>query len=447
MVFTLDCQVKIDSKTVDCQTNIDSFLTPNSNLIIVEVEEIKRILLDQESFLNDKLRKERIITRHYNYSITYNNAYLITGPRRAGKSIFTVQLTKGKEILRVDFDDERLSGIKANELNKFLEAGYQIKKKIEVIILDEIQNVKGWELFVSRIREIYPVIVTGSNARLMSSEMATYLTGRHMDFLVFPFSFKEYLRYKDVKVEETTRGIARLKEELRNYLQQGGFPETFKFDKNEYLRNLYSDIITRDVIIRCKTRKDVKGLADFLLENIGKEVSTRRVGNAFNLSHQSVENYFYCLSNAYLFLFVKRFTGKSLERYTLPRKVYVIDTGLFNTYKRLQMGKMIENLVFLELYKRYGQEVYYYSNGNAEVDFIIKDKFAIQVTYDEGGIDDREYKGLVRFSERFKDYKLIIITWDREGKEIRNGKEITLIPLWKFLVKERFAGEMIGKES
>ncbi|AWR96213.1 AAA family ATPase [Acidianus sulfidivorans JP7] len=398
----------------------------------MEVEEIKRIILDQESFLNDKLRKEKIITRDYDYSIKYNNAYLITGPRRAGKSIFAVQLAKDKEYLRVDFDDERLSGIKGNELNKLLEAGYQIKgnRKIDVIILDEIQNVNGWELFVSRIREIYPVIVTGSNARLMSSEMATYLTGRHIDFLILPFSFKEYLRYKGVEVEETTRGIARLKDELRNYLQQGGFPETFKFDKNEFLRNLYSDIITKDVIIRCRTRKDIKGLADFLLENIGKEVSTRRIGNAFNLSYQSVENYFYCLSNAYLFLFLRRFTGKSLERYTLPRKVYVIDTGFSN----FQIGKLMENLVFLELYKRF-KDVFYYSNGNAEVDFVVKDKFAIQVTYDESGIDDREYKGLVRFSDRFKNYKLIIVTWDREGKEIRNGKEIELIPLWKFLVK------------
>ncbi|BFH74231.1 hypothetical protein SJAV_21750 [Sulfurisphaera javensis] len=207
----------------------------------MEVEEIRRIILDQEALLKDKLEREKIIEREYKYSISHNTAYLITGPRRAGKSIFAIQLARGKEYLRVDFDDERLYGIKANELNKILEAGYQIKKKIDVIILDEIQNVEGWELFVSRIRENYPVIVTGSNARLMSEEMATYLTGRHLDFQVFPFSFREYLKYKDVKIEETTRGIAKLKDELRNYLQQGGFPETFKFNVREYLTNLYSD--------------------------------------------------------------------------------------------------------------------------------------------------------------------------------------------------------------
>ncbi|MCY0861188.1 MAG: ATP-binding protein [Metallosphaera prunae] len=399
----------------------------------MEVEEIRRIILDQQQSLEEKIRNEKIIEREYNYSIYGNNAYLITGPRRAGKSIFALQLVRGREYLRVDFDDERLYHLRGNELNKVLEAGYQIKGRIEAIILDEIQNIDRWELFVSRIRENYPVIVTGSNARLMSEDMATYLTGRHIDYQVFPFSFRENLRYKGVEPEETTRGISTLKEELREYLERGGFPETFRFPPRLYIPELYSDVITKDVILRCRTRKDIKGVADFLLTSIGREVSTRRVGNAFGLSHQSVENYFSCLSSAYLFLFVRRFTGKSLERYSLPRKVYVIDPGLYSTLKGFEIGRLMENAVFLELYRRY-KEIYYYSEGEGEVDFVVNDR-AIQITYDKGGIDDREFKGLQRFSDRFK-HRLTIVTWDEEGKErLRNGREVELVPLWRFLLE------------
>ncbi|BFH74230.1 hypothetical protein SJAV_21740 [Sulfurisphaera javensis] len=125
-----------------------------------------------------------------------------------------------------------------------------------------------------------------------------------------------------------------------------------------------------------------------------------------------------------------------MEKYTLSRKVYVIDTGIFNVLKGFEIGKLMENLVFLELYKRY-KDVYYYSNGTGEVDFVTKD-LAIQVTYDAGGIDEREFRGLRKFSDKFKNHKLIIITWDTEGKEKIDGKEVELIPLWKFLITQQY---------
>lgn len=269
--------------------------------------------------------------------------------------------------------------------------------------------------------------------------MATFLTGRHLDCTLFPFSFREYLKYHQVEVKETTRGISLVKSKLQEYLNQGEFPESYKLPSSQYLRTLFSDIITRDVMLRCRTSRTIVSLADFLLSDIGKEVTTRRLGNIFNISHQTVENYLGCLQDAYLFFLVKRFTGKLTERYTLPRKVYVIDTGLYSSLKKFEIGKLMENTVFIELMRKAvnsGKEIFYYSSSTAEVDFIYENK-AIQVTYDSQGIDEREYKGLKEFSDKYSSYELQIITWDSEGKEsLSNGKEVKLIPLWKFLLVE-----------
>jgi predicted AAA+ superfamily ATPase len=416
----------------------------------VETSRIKQVLLDQESLLEEKLSKERIIDREVNYVADLPNAYLITGPRRAGKSIYAVQMTKGRKFLRIDFEDERLYGIKANELNKVLEAGYELKGgKIELLILDEIQNVEGWELFVSRMREIYPTIVTGSNARLMSREMGTYLTGRHLDYLLLQFSFKEFLKYYNVSAEETTRGIAMVKEKLEEYIKLGGFPEAYKvISPKEYLLTLFKDIVTRDVIQRCRIRRsEINPFATFLVENTGREVTTRRLGRVFNISHQSVENYLNCLINSYLFLIVKRFTGKLVEKYVSPRKVYVIDPAFnVNLTGKVEIGRLIENLVLVELlrrkyYQKLNYEIYYYSNGQSEVDFVVNGevKEAIQVSYDISGLEERELKGLERFSEKYKGYRLKLITWDMEGvEELKNGEKVEVIPLWKYLIASPF---------
>ncbi|MEW9492492.1 MAG: ATP-binding protein, partial [Candidatus Aramenus sulfurataquae] len=352
--------------------------------------------------------------------------------------------------LRIDFEDERLYGIKANELNKVLEAGYELKGgKIELLILDEIQNVEGWELFVGRMREIYPTIVTGSNARLMSREMGTYLTGRHLDYLLLQFSFKEFLKYYNVSVEETTRGIAMVKEKLEQYIKLGGFPEAYKvISPKEYLLTLFRDIVTRDVIQRCRIRRgEINSFATFLVENTGREVTTRRLGNVFNISRQSVENYLNCLVNSYLFLAVKRFTGKLVEKYVSPRKVYAIDPAFnVNLTGKVEIGRLMENLVLVELlrrkyYQKLNYEIYYYSNGQSEVDFVINGevKEAIQVSYDVSGLEERELKGLERFSEKYKGYRLKLITWDMEGvEELRNGEKVEVIPLWKYLIASPF---------
>ncbi|BCU67936.1 hypothetical protein HS7_13730 [Sulfolobales archaeon HS-7] len=200
--------------------------------------------------IGEKFEKEKKIKREVDYSVNANNAYLITGPRRTGKSVYSIQLSEGMTYARVDFEDERFSRMKANELKKVLEAVYQVKGTVQVLILDEVQNVEGWERFVSRLRDLMPVIVTGSNASLMSSEMATYLTGRHVDYLLLPFSFREFLKYHDVNVRESTRGISEVKSKLREYLNVGGFPESYRQSVKAYLGTLFDDVITKDVMVR-----------------------------------------------------------------------------------------------------------------------------------------------------------------------------------------------------
>jgi len=204
---------------------------------------------------------------------------------------------------------------------------------------------------------------------------------------------------------------------------------------------LFDRFITKDVVLRCRTKKNMWELANFLAENIGREISTRRLGNT-SLSHQTVNNYLDCLGNSFLFLILKKFTGKTLEKYSLPRKVYLIDPAIYvNLTGREELGRMMENATLIELLrvKHYyfrPFDIYYYKEKDYEVDFVLSGAVneAIQVTYDQE-LREREIKALEKFSERFKEFGLKIITWDREGvEELRNGKKVSLIPLWKFLL-------------
>ena len=439
------CQLSFYTFPLICQFSFDGFINLLRFILRVETEEIRRVILDQEELLKEKLSKERIIEREAEYDVSKNNAYLITGPRRAGKSIYAVQLS-GEDYARVDFDDERLAGIQAKDLNRVLEAVYRVKGSVKSLILDEVQNVAGWELFVSRLRDVMRVIVTGSNARLMSREMATYLTGRHLDFTLLPFSFREFIRYRGVEVGETTRGVGLVKEKLREYLDVGGFPEGYSLNSKLYLRTLFGDVVTRDVMLRCRIKKNVEELANFLAENIGREVSTRRLSNIFSVSHQTVNNYLECLGNSYLFLFVKRFTGKTLEKYSLPRKVYLIDPAIHTAITGGDgLTRKMENTALIELlrvkhYHSRPYNVYYYRDGELEVDFVVDGgvREAIQVSYEREGLRDRELRALERFSDKFRGFNLKLITWEAEGVEtLRNGKKVKIIPLWKFMLQSK----------
>lgn len=422
---------------------------------MVNVEAIKSAIVDKEEELKDKVRKEKIIERELNIGkVCEDVANVITGVRRCGKSILAFLLTQKAKAAYVNFEDERLQ-LRQEELNAVLEAIMSLKGEVEFIVLDEIQYVSGWERFVSRILPTKKIIITGSNARLMSKEFSTFLTGRHVSFELFPFSFREYLAYNGFRPNiYLTRDVARTKSFLTEYLKIGGFPLTYKVGRY-FLSENYKDIVERDVVQRynIKFKSTLKDLSRYYISNCAQEISFNRLKNILNLkSVHTVKDYTLYLSNAYLIFLIEKYSPKLKESIIAPKKVYCIDNGIVNTigFKISEnFGSLMENLTAVELqriksywFKEW--EIYYWRNSqHDEVDFVIKEgqqiKKLIQVTYASGRdeVEKREIRSLIKASELLECKNLQIITWDYEEKIKIDEKEIQLIPLWKWLLTKK----------
>jgi len=419
---------------------------------MVSVEAIKSAIVDKEEELRNKVKTERIIERELKVEkISEDVASIITGVRRCGKSILAFLLTQRKNAAYVNFEDERLQ-LKQEDLNAILEAIASLKGEVEFIVFDEIQYVNGWERFISRILPAKKVIITGSNARLMSKEFSTFLTGRHVDFELFPFSFREYLFFNDFSPNVyLTKDIAKTKNLLVEYLKIGGFPLTYKVGRY-FLSENYRDIVERDVIQRynIKFKNALKDLAKYYVSNCAQEVSFNKLKNILNLkSVHTVKDYSLYLSNAYLVFLLEKYSPKLKESIIAPKKVYCIDNGIVNTmgFKISEnLGSLMENLVAIELLRRKSYwfkewEVYYWKNSQQnEVDFVVKEglkvKQLIQVTYAFGKdeIEKREVKALLKAGEELKCKNLLVITWDYEDEVKLNGRKIKCTPLWKWLL-------------
>ncbi|MBI5555605.1 MAG: ATP-binding protein, partial [Elusimicrobia bacterium] len=338
----------------------------------MEKQLIKEILLEQRQEIG-RIFRQKIVGREAaraNKDILGSNLIkVITGVRRCGKSVFVHQLFKDKDYAYVNFDDERLIGIQANSLNDFLECAKELQPDFKSIFLDEIQNVTGWELFVNRLkRQDYNLVVTGSNSKLLSRDLATHLTGRHFSVELYPFSFKEFLDYRGFPVKADdfyiTEKRAAVKKFLEEYLNYGGFPEIFKLEsKAAYLRELYDKIIMRDIILRysIKYSQDLKEMALYAFSNFASRFSFNKIKNIFEIkSVHTVKNYINYLEEAYLLFQLTTFSRKLKEQIKLPKKIYCIDTGMINSIvsrSNFDYGRLIENLVFLEL-KRRRKEIY-----------------------------------------------------------------------------------------
>ena len=363
------------------------------------------------------------------------------------------QILKDKNYGYINFDDERLAGVKANDLNDFLEVFLLLNEKVEYLLFDEIQNVEGWELFVNRLkRQGYNIVVTGSNSKLLSKEMATHLTGRHIAIELFPFSFQEFLIYKNFKYSANdfylTRKRASIKKLLAEYLKQGGFPELFNVEfKEQYLRDLYGRIASQDIAARhhIKYVNTLKEITLYAMSNFGSRITYHKFKNIFEIkSVHTIKNYLEYLEEAYLIFLISPFSYKLKSRLRGPKKIYAIDTGMINAIaprNSPDTGKILENLVFLEL-KRREKEIYFFNDyANNEVDFAIKEgvkiKQLIQVckTLENYDTKKREIKSLIKAGKELKCNNLFIIAYDEEGEEKVNGKKIKIIPLWKWLLE------------
>jgi len=416
------------------------------------------VIKEQRKELEDKERKERIIKRSLldkaKRFLKYPNILVITGVRRCGKSIFSYLIAKESSFGYVNFDDERLFGLKTENLNDLLQAIYELYGDVNYIILDEVQNVERWELFATRLRGTKKVILTGSNSKLLSGELATHLTGRHIDLTLHPLSFTEFLDLNEFKISKvyTTQEKAEILRLLKEYLKIGGFPEVHKFGK-EILSGIYNDIISKDILLRYKIRKkdEIRKLSKYLITNSGGETSYTKLANILNIKHVStLSNWISYLEDSFLILRLERFSFKLKQQLLAPKKFYCVDPGIVNTIGfnfSENIGNFMENIVALELQRKKSEdpsiEIYYWKDYyHGEVDFVIKRgakvKQIVQVTYanSKEEIKEREISGLLKCSRELKCSNLIILTWNLEGEEKIKNKKIKYIPLWKWLLEE-----------
>jgi uncharacterized protein len=428
--------------------------------INMEKSSLKKAIIDQKEEIGSLSSRIKIIERScfekYRAYIGSAQVKVIMGIRRCGKSILSYQLLKGRKFAYINFDDEKLASLSAEDLNDVIEVFYEAYGDFKYILLDEIQNIAGWELFVNRLqRQGFNVVITGSNAHLLSRELSTHLTGRNIPLKLFPFSFREFVKYHGIAAKNadllSTKERGLLKKKLEEYVSTGGFPEAVRdpANKNAYLQSLYSDILNKDIIIRHKIKfsKTLREIANSLMSNTASHVSFNKIKNMFNLkSVHTALNYLSFLEESFLFFLVPRFSFKAKERVIATRKIYTIDTGMIGalsvSFSR-NIGKIYENMVFLELARRMAQsEIFYWQDlYQNEVDFAVKEgrniKELIQVCYDTGNYDTkkREVSALLKSGKELKCRKLTVITDDYEAEESAEGRKIKFIPLWKWLLE------------
>ncbi len=391
-------------------------------------------------------------------SINVNEITVITGIRRCGKSTLMYQMidnllkkgVKPENILFVNFEDKKLLKDTLDDIYSAYRNEMNLEEKA-YIFLDEIHKRKEWEYWIRKKYDLKTndkFVISGSCSYLLKKEYSTLLTGRNLSYEVFTLNFKEFLAFKGLKLDDKkiSRGILTEKTKIKiskyfdEYLNFGGFPEVLFREENfktKLLSQYFDDILYKDIVDRYNLNSEkAKELSLFFMNNFTGLISLRNIRNSLGMSYDTIKDYLSYFKDAFLFFTIDHFSYSFKEQKTLPSKIYTIDNGLRNSVSfkfSKDEGKLAENLVFVEL-KRRGFDSYYWK-GKKEVDFIVKNKdqslTAINVCYLEE-VEERELEGLNEFKKEFeKTKKLIIITKNREKVE----NNITLIPLWKWLLK------------
>lgn len=389
----------------------------------------------------------------------------LVGVRRSGKTSYLFNiiedlLKKGvpkDRILYINFEDERLD-LKTKELDLVLQAYQELYPETQMeecyFFLDEIQNIADWDKFVRRVydRGTKNIFITGSNARFLSSEIATSLRGRTVSYEVFPLSFREYLAFKEIVPDlHSTKSIALINHHLTDYLKNGGFPEVIGYDdalRNRVLQEYFNVMIYRDLLERYEI-KNLPALKFFLkriMSSATKLISVNNIYNELKSSgfkigkNQLYDNLDACV-NIYMAQILRKHTSSLVDRELGEKKIYAIDIGLLNAidYKFSDdTGKALEQAVFLEL-KRREKEIYFFKD-KSECDFIVKHGFdvteAIQVatTMSDEKTRKRELRGLTDCCNAFGLQKGLIITLDSSEEFEMNGIKIGVVPLYRWLL-------------
>jgi len=411
----------------------------------------------------EEIKSLEIKDRDIKATPSKNFANAIIGPRRAGKSFFLFNLIRklklrDKDYLLINFEDDEIRSLEREKITKCIHFHTEIYgEEPKYLFFDEIQNLERWQSFIYSLveKKRYYIFITGSSSKLLSKEIATQLRGRSINVVVFPFSFKEFLRIKNFKFKEIYSSYeeAKIKNLLRNYLNTGGFPQVVlkEIAKKTFFREYLNVVLYRDLVERYKIENPE--VARFLLysavQSFTKEFSLnkiyRQLKQKTEVSNKTVYAYSTYLGEIFFAFFLRKFHFSHKKSLLSMPKIYINDNGLASNLGFFpDIGKLMENLVFLELKKKELEgeyEIYYWKDyRQKEVDFVIKEglkvKQLIQVTYafarDE--IDKREIKSLLKASEELKCKNLFVITWDYENEEKIDRKRIKFIPLWRWLL-------------
>lgn len=361
---------------------------------------------------------------------------VLTGVRRCGKSTLMLQLAgKQKSVNFLSFEDPRLSQFEVNDFFK-LEKIFEESKKSSVYFIDEIQNVEGWERFIRVLHDKKTkVVISGSNADLLSKELGTKLTGRQITYELFPFSYAEFLVHTKLK-----GGLA----SFQRFLFSGGFPEYVSTAKLDVLIHLYNDIIFRDIVVRHGLRNSrvIRDIGVYFASNIGKEFSYNKLAVNFELgSVNTIQSYVSYFEDAYLFFTVPRFSFSLKQQAKNQKKIYGVDTGLITNLSlsfSKDIGRLLENAVFIE-FRRMEKKIYYYKN-TGECDFVVTNggyvEQLVQVCYELNNDNlQRETKGLLDAMNVLNKTSGLILTMDQTDRIQEGNKIIEVLPVWQWLLK------------
>lgn len=389
------------------------------------------------------------------YELEANANYVFVGLRRAGKSYLMYQhihhlMEQGhsiEEMLYFNFEDDRIDSITISDLDLIKTCYEEMYDHRPIFFLDEIQNIKGWEKFARRLADTgYRVYITGSNAKMLSSEIATTLGGRYLIKDIYPFSFSEYLLYKKIDLSDKNARFkfrTAITKEYEEYFRNGGLPETLQMaDKRAWISSLFNKIFFGDLVTRHQVRNDfaLRIMIRKLAESVKQPTSYNRIASIAStvgkkISVDTVIDYMGYLQESWLILSYENIAAKLIDKES-NRKYYFIDNGILNLFLLDPATSLLENQVAIRLRQKYGSQVYFY-NKNVEVDFVVYDEgIAIQVSYSlsDPETEKREVDALLKLNKVLPMRKLMIISKDEERDITVNDVIIQVIPVWKWLL-------------
>lgn len=409
---------------------------------------LKDIIIDQKSFLPSKKTIIRSFPEKY---LNNEEIIIISGVRRCGKSVLLQQIRDRlpQKDYFFNFDDDRLGNFTVENFQQLYEVFIELYGEQNYFYFDEIQNIAGWEHFAKRLYNSgKKVFITGSNARMLSKELGTYLTGCYIAIELYPFSFSEFLDFREQQhlLGDISGTIARgeIQSVFNDYLKQGGFPIYLRSEDGIVLKTLYDNILYKDVMVRNQivNEREVKELVYYTVSNIGKPLTYTSLAKVIGVKNPTtVKNYLEYIENTYLLFSLSKLDYSVKAQLRNPKKVYAIDNALVSRlgfHFSGEEGRLLENMVYIELRRR-GGEIFYHNSGNAECDFVVRDGFrvvqAIQACYLLGSSDtrEREIRGIQDAMDTYQLLEGTIITNTHEEELKYGDKMIHILPAWKWL--------------